>query len=268
MACDNRNKLYDELLSTRDTLSEQARKLTALNEQIQREHQDLQVFSHSLSHDFSAPIRQANQAISLVIGDLGSKGFETTQEQNLLLEATKRLTTLTELIKGLLEFLTADASDQEHTSVDLNDVMAVAIDLQTVQGEQAVNVKMDALPSVLGNKSQLQLIFKNLIGNSVKYNENIPEIVITHTPSKADHCNTIAIKDNGIGMHQEHLNSIFEPFKRLHGQGKYQGSGLGLSIVQKLVHKHNGDITVKSTPGKGSVFTLTFPSLAIQKESH
>jgi signal transduction histidine kinase len=111
----------------------------------------------------------------------------------------------------------------------------------------------------MGNSTQLLIVFKNLIGNAIKYTERYPEIAITCThPTKTRYI-IIAIRDNGIGMPAENLNKIFEPFSGLHGASEYNSSGLELNIVKKLVSNHNGDITVKSTQGEGSTFYVELP---------
>jgi len=119
------------------------------------------------------------------------------------------------------------------------------------------NVHRTSLPTEFGNKVQMQLLFKNLIENAIKYNQNIPDIVISHKNDPINNRCIIAIQDNGIGMTD--TDTIFTPFARLNSVDDYKGSGLGLSIVKKLVTLHNGEIRVESTPGKGSIFYVSLP---------
>lgn len=259
MACDNRNTLYDELLDARDTLSKQASELTLLNAEIERKHDDLQVFCHSLTHDFTAPIRRAQQMIIYLVHDLEFKGISPTDKVSSLKNAGRGLAKLTSLVTGLLEFLSADADDYQTEAVDLNDIVSASLELCKEQDGRPINVTVDPLPTVAGSVAQLQVVFKNLIGNAIKYNEKTPELVVTCDTTGHDGYCIVALKDNGIGMSAEYIDQIFEPFKRLHGDSAYSGSGLGLSIVRKLVTKHGGDITVESAPGDGSTFFVKLP---------
>jgi len=259
MPCVNRDKLYEELLSTRDKLSDNAKELAGLNNQISLEHEDMKVFTQSLSHDFRAPIRRARQFIEIVTEDLVDMNLDIDDELKMLNTVKQNMDSLITLIDGLLEFLIADADEPKRDLVDLNEVVNQAIALSEGQCESSVTINKDALPTIAGSSAQLQVLFKNLIGNAIKYTEKPPMIRITGDTDVLRNHYTITIKDNGIGMSPEHLKKIFEPFSRLHSENEFSGSGLGLSIVRKLVAKHQGEITVQSTPGEGSSFCLTFP---------
>lgn len=259
MTCNNRDKLYEELLSARDTLSEKAHELTGLNDKVQSENEDLQVFCRSLSHDFKAPIRRAQQAIFLVTEDLRSRNMDVEDELEMLDHVADSMNSVLTLINGLLEFLIADAYLMENDIVDLNGVIIEAISLNEGQSKHPISVSREPLPSVSGSAAQLQVLFKNLIANAIKYTEEPPEIHITCDSDMRKGFFTIAIKDNGIGMSSDHLAKIFEPFARIQTDGHYTGSGLGLSIVKKLIARHHGDISVQSSPGNGSTFFVSFP---------
>jgi signal transduction histidine kinase len=257
MVCENRDSLYEGLLIARDSLTQRALELQALNDKIQNDHEDLQVFCRSLSHDFTAPIQQIQALVTFALEDLQSKDLAIDGEVKMLEQSVQCADVLKSLIKGLIEYLTADARVQLDKAVNLDDVVSSAITLG--EGEQPLNITIEPLPTVIGNSAQLLIVFKNLIGNAIKYTERDPEIAITCTKSTKTEYIIIAIKDNGIGMPAENLNKIFEPFSRLHGTSEYSGSVLGLSIVKKLVSNHNGNITVKSTHGEGSTFFVELP---------
>lgn len=259
MPCHNRDKLYEELISARDELNNKAKELVDLNYQISLEHEDLKVFTRSLSHDFKAPIRRAWQFIEMVMEDLGEKNLDIDDELDMLNSVTLNMGSLMALIDGLLEFLIADAFELNGQLVDLNDVVNQAISLSEGQDKPSVTIEKATLPTISGSSAQLQVLFKNLIGNAIKYTNKPPLVRITSDTDVQKNHHKIFIKDNGIGMSPEQLQRIFEPFSRLHSEKEFSGSGLGLSIVRKLVAKHKGEITVQSHPGEGSTFCLTFP---------
>jgi len=261
MVCENRDKLYEELISTRDTLNDNAQELKTLYDQIQSEHDDMQVFCRSLSHDFIAPVRRTKQTIGLVMEDLEEKNLPVAEELGLLVSTTNSLDSLLMLIDGLLEFLNADVTTQYEQPVDLNKVIAESIRLNEEQRKESIVISVDELPTIAGSAAQLLVLFKNLIANAIKYCDTQPEIKITcDSLTQADR-HIISVHDNGIGMSSENLGKIFEPFSRLHAQREYTGSGLGLSIAKKMVSKHNADISVESVVGEGSTFSISFPSL-------
>jgi len=114
------------------------------------------------------------------------------------------------------------------------------------------------LPTIIGDDQLMILLFQNLISNSIKYrSEEIPKINISAVKESNQYLFTV--KDNGIGMSKEHLGRIFTIFQRLHNKDEYEGTGIGLAIVQKIVHQHGGQIWAESELDKGSTFYFTIP---------
>ena len=115
---------------------------------------------------------------------------------------------------------------------------------------------MITLPTVNGDEKLLIMLFQNLIGNAIKYNNKKPPKI--HISSKKeDNQYIISVKDNGIGIKPEHLERIFTIFQRLHAKEEYEGTGIGLAIAQKIVDQHHGKIWVESEQGKGTTFYFT-----------
>jgi signal transduction histidine kinase len=120
-------------------------------------------------------------------------------------------------------------------------------------------VKVGSLPVVLADRSNLCRVFQNLIGNAVKFTRgDDPEVDIDAVPD--GDMWRFEIRDNGIGMDAESTKRIFEPFRRLHGEEAYPGTGIGLAVCERIVEQHGGRIWVSSTPGEGSVFSFTMPA--------
>lgn len=267
MRCDNRDKLFEEFILARDSLSERTIELTRLNDRIQNERDNLQVFCHSLSHDFTAPIQRIRQLLTFAMEDLQSKHVAVDTELEMLKQSIHNTVVLTGLISGLVEYLTADAVERFEEAVDLNHIVSIAIDMS--KDGESNNITVGRLPKVLGDAAQLKIIIKNLITNAMKYNDKKPEVAIRCSSTTRKGYINISIADNGIGMSTEYLEKIFEPFARLNLSNgtKYCGSGLGLSIVKKLVSNHNGDISVTSTLGVGSTFNIELPLANVDSDS-
>ena len=259
MCCVNRNELYNELLTARDTLQTQALNLSQLNDQINERQTDLQAFCHSLSHDFTGPLRRIHQMIDFALEDLQLEGIAAPEPFKLLSNAQKNATTLLEMTNSLVAYLVADVPVSHDDIVDLEDIIATVQVMRENKNTRVPTINRSQVPKFSGSQGQIQVLFNNLIENAIKYNENEPVITISHTVEAANDRLVIAVEDNGIGMSNDRLSTIFTPFTRLQSADEYSGSGLGLSIVKKMIKNHKGEIQVKSTLGGGSTFYVSLP---------
>jgi signal transduction histidine kinase len=136
-------------------------------------------------------------------------------------------------------------------------------DLETRIQETNGHIEVEELPTVNADPYQMRQLFQNLIGNSLKFHgEERPLIRVSSRTSEDRLFYEISVEDNGIGFEEKDAETIFMPFKRLHGRNSaYKGTGIGLSICQRIVERHGGTITAKSNPGKGSTFIVTLPAM-------
>lgn len=125
--------------------------------------------------------------------------------------------------------------------------------------ERGARVTHSEMPAIVGNAPQLTQLLQNLIGNGIKYCESAPPTVHVAAAPDRDSAWLFAVTDNGIGIPEESYRQVFEPFKRLHPTGKYEGTGLGLATCKKIVERHGGAIWCESTKGKGTTFFFTLP---------
>jgi light-regulated signal transduction histidine kinase (bacteriophytochrome) len=130
---------------------------------------------------------------------------------------------------------------------------------EAVRGAGAT-VTVGDLPAVMADPAQLEQVFANLISNAIKYRspERPPEIGIT--ARRLNGMVELAVRDNGIGIEAEYFDRIFEMFRRLHTRDRYEGTGIGLAVVKRVVDRHGGTVRVESTPGEGSTFFFTLPA--------
>jgi signal transduction histidine kinase len=178
------------------------------------------------------------------------------------------------LIVSLIEYSRIDSAELNIVPCDLNSIVEESkSDLQLRIAEKIAIIECGKLPTINGLHVQLTQLFTNLIGNAVKYcrpeiiphinitSERIPGKEIEHS-SAMKHLEYYAIKiaDNGIGFKKEHATKIFEPFQRLHLKGEYTGTGIGLSIVKKIVTNHHGFIVADGVTGVGSTFIIYLPT--------
>ncbi len=135
--------------------------------------------------------------------------------------------------------------------------------LHSAIAETGAVITHDPLPKIFGDDAQLLQVFQNLIGNAIKFRRDEPPQI--HVSAMKNEKEWIfSVNDNGIGIEDRHLDRIFVIFQRLHKRSEYDGTGMGLAIVKKIVERHGGKIWVESEPGVGSTFYFTLPEKAIQ----
>jgi light-regulated signal transduction histidine kinase (bacteriophytochrome) len=247
-----------------------------LVEELKRSNQSLEEFAHAASHDMKEPIRKIRTFITRLKPKLAGRIDEAeTGLMDRIETASERMQLL---VDDLLEFSYVSERPREMESVDLNEkVKKVLVDLDLPMEEKGARVDVGILPTVQGNRRQLQQLFYNLIGNALKYSkpDTPPKISIHSRVVKGSEvsasCNLtldegnktfhlIEIRDNGIGFEQKYAEQIFRMFRRLHGRSEYTGTGVGLSIVKKVIENHRGYIWATSAPEAGSTFHILLPA--------
>lgn len=223
------------------------------------QNENMQTFCRSLSHDFNGAIGTISRLAQLLAAEIDKRGERTKRENDWLDGIERAANSVHEITQGLSQVLTVDASEVQHQAVDLDLLMKDVVQRLKAQAGKRFKCEFTPLGSVLGDKNQLIILFQNLIGNGIKYNQRQPVIHVSAVQDQAAGTCKISVKDNGIGMEQKYIDKIFQPFARLHSGSEFSGSGLGLSIVQRIVKNHEGEISVTSKVGEGSTFEVTLP---------
>lgn len=242
-------------------------------EELKRSNANLEEFAHAASHDLKEPVRKVQVFSDRLKGSLGSLSNE---QQNLFARVEDATARMSLLIDDLLDYSHVSMGVDLLEKIDLNKKLQIVVnDLEVAIAEKGATVVIKNLPTVTGHRRQLQQLFHNLIQNALKYSKSdvAPQIIITSEVVKGSQStfdlpeenkeslyHLIQVQDNGIGFDQEHAERIFQMFQRLHGRSEYQGSGVGLAIVRKVIENHNGRIAALSNPGQGSVFKLLLPA--------
>jgi PAS domain S-box-containing protein len=233
-----------------------------INKELKRSNQNLEEFAHAASHDLKEPVRKIHFYTNQLKEQLNN---QLKEDQ---IRAFSRIENATErmgnLIDDLLLYSHVSQRPIDMESVDLNQKVAnVLEDLELDIKEKGAKIKVERLPVVKGYRRQLQQLLQNLISNAIKYSkkDQPPQIKIMATvvKEKERDYHQISITDNGIGFDPEYSDRIFQMFSRLHGKAEYSGTGVGLSIVKKVVENHDGLIMVESQPGVGSTFQVYLP---------
>ncbi len=245
--------------------------LKAYAARLNQSNRELQDFAYVASHDLQEPLRKVR-----TFGDrLSAKYAEVLGEQgrDYLERMESAAARMQDLIDDLLELSRVTTKAQPFASVDLDEVTQDVIsDLETRIDQVGGRVEVSGLPTVEADRPQMRQLLQNLIGNALKFHreQEAPVVKIyggsihereeepNGRPADSRVCQ-ILVEDNGIGFDEKHLERVFVPFQRLHGRAAYEGTGMGLAICRKVVERHGGNITAKSTPGQGTTFIVTLP---------
>ena len=224
--------------------------------ELQRKNEEIEQFAFIASHDLQQPLRSISNFTGLLNEKLqDTAGDETKQYMSFITGGAHRMSAL---INDLLEYSRA-GKDVQRLKIDCNQLVAEVLEeLSAVLKETQATVNVSVLPSLYGYAS-LKSVFRNLIGNAVKYTKKNEPPVVSITFKDLGKEYLFSIKDNGIGIEAKYKERIFIIFQRLHTRNEYTGTGIGLSICKKVVELHGGKITLESEPGKGSEFTFTIP---------
>ena len=227
------------------------------SEALRKEQQE---FAAVLSHDMKSPTNTLKLLHSEITNALGSSMDKDVADLLHLCEGTTDR--MSSLVEEVLEYMRATGVIRTFEAVDLNELMKEVIaDHQDLLRNTDAKVSVRQLPTVNGNAVQLRVLLQNLVSNGIKFVEpgTSPELTLTALTGPEPHSVVISVKDNGIGIAYEHQDKIFKMFQRLHLREDYTGSGIGLSLCQRIVKNHRGSIEVKSSPGEGSEFLIKLP---------
>jgi light-regulated signal transduction histidine kinase (bacteriophytochrome) len=259
-----RKRMEDELRKSHDELDLRVKERTAaLREytvKLEQSNRDLEEFAHVASHDLQEPLRKI-QTFSDRLSTVNQDCFDERGLQYLG-SMQKAAARMQGLVQDLLGYARVSSKAQPATRFSLKEVAEeVVVDLGVLLEESGGRVEIGDLPEVEADRGQMRQLLQNLIGNGLKYRSDAYPLVRVHSvQADSGPVCEFHVEDNGIGFSQEHTGKIFAPFQRLHGKSsQYQGTGVGLAICRRIVERHGGSITARSTPGNGAVFIVKLP---------
>ncbi|QGJ69460.1 PAS domain-containing sensor histidine kinase [Planctomycetales bacterium 10988] len=255
-------KLLEEMKANlEDRMQERTAELLQSNSDLERSNQDLQQFAYVASHDLQEPLRTISSFCSLLQNRYeGHLDERADRWIRFIVDGAERMRNL---IEDLLEYSRVEGRARPFVPTDANLALKQAVhNLGKAILESNATIHAPKLPTVLADVNQLTQLFQNLIGNALKFRQEVPPVIkieCTLENNLWKNYWVFSVKDNGIGIAPSHQEQIFQIFRRLHTIDEYNGTGIGLAVCRKIVARHGGKIWVESVEGEGSTFYFAIP---------
>lgn len=242
-----------QLQESHDDLEKRVEERT---QELELANKDLEAFSYSISHDLRAPLRALSGFSRILMEDFESTLPEEANEHLQVID--QEAARMSKMIEELLTFSRLGKQPLNFVSVALGDVVqGVLAQLKSQQNDRQIEITVSDLPICWGDRTLLEHVMMNLLSNALKYTckQEQAHIEVGYKQDEAD--NIYYVKDNGVGFSMRYAHKLFGVFQRLHSAQEFEGVGVGLSIVARIIHRHGGRIWAESEVGKGATFFFT-----------
>lgn len=245
---------------------EKVRSLSQLNEKLENEskkledaNKELEAFAYSVSHDLRVPLRAIDGFSRILVEDYQDDLDEEGKRLiGIIRDNTKKMG---QLIDDILHLSRAGRQEMNITQIDMESLFKKTFDeLKHQHRERNIKLDIKPLPTAYGDMTLLQQVISNLISNSIKFTAPRNPAIIEVGAKKGDKENIYYVKDNGVGFDMKYSSKLFGLFQRLHGQNEFEGTGVGLSIVQRIIRRHGGDVWGEGKVDQGATIYFTLPT--------
>jgi signal transduction histidine kinase len=245
--------IYREMQKSNIDLEDRVAKRTLELEAINKE---LEAFSYSVSHDLRAPLRSIDGFSNKILKDYGALFDDKAQDYfNRVMNASRHMG---HLIDDLLKLARISRMELHPEEIDLSEMAkGIITELQETNPERKTDISIQENLKAMGDKSLVQVVLQNIFDNAWKYSRNAPVTKIEFGSLLQDNRTVYFIRDNGVGFDMKYVDKLFGAFQRLHSVAEFEGTGIGLATVNRIIRRHHGTIWAESEINKGTTFFFT-----------
>ena len=250
-----RQRAEKELVSLNTQLEQRVIERTY---QLEAANKELEAFTYSVSHDLRAPLRAVDGFSKFVLEDYENK--LDSEGKRLLNLIRSNIQKMDQLITDLLALSRVTRGELSFSGIDMTQ-MAISMFKESAAPDvtDKISLTVDPLPEGYADPTYMRQVWTNLIANAIKFSSKKKKPVIKIGGSKENGFNVYFVKDNGVGFNPEYTHKLFGVFQRLHKSDDFEGTGVGLAIIQRIIHRHGGKVWAEGEEGKGATFYFSLP---------
>lgn len=255
---EEKEKRANELIKVNEELAYQIQEKEKRTVELEEVNKELESFSYSVSHDLRAPLRAISGFSEVLAEDYIQQLDE--EAQMYFSEIIRNASKMGELIDNLLEFSRLSRQDIFRRTININEIVgSIGAELKKLEPKRKIDLHIQELPEVEGDKNMVKQLFFNLVSNAFKYTSKKENAIIEIGSYPRNREQVFFVKDNGAGFDPRYYNKLFGVFQRLHSSIEFEGTGVGLAIVQKIATKHGGEVWAEGKVGEGACFYVSLP---------
>ncbi|GAB3320908.1 ATP-binding protein [Larkinella ripae] len=250
-------KLREDVLQV---VARKANEVRQLNERLRVAYEELDAFSYTVSHDLRTPLSSIRCYAEIIMEEQGGTMEEDTRLMfQKILDSTERMRSL---IRHILYYSRMGRTELNFKNLDMTKMLDVIRDeilITEKKKNRVLRIEFGTMPSIYGDPTMVNQVFTNLVSNAVKYTQRVKEALVQVEGRDTGEEIIYTVKDNGIGFDMKHAGKMFDLFKRLDNAATFEGTGVGLAIVKRIVNRHGGKIWFHSQPNRETIFSVSFP---------
>ena len=233
--------------------------LEAQRQELEDSNKELEAFSYSVSHDLRAPLRAIDGYGRILIEDYEDR-FDT-EGRRVLGVISSETQRMGRLVDDLLAFSRLGRQKLQRSDIDMTALAQDVFEELSAQApERALQLELNQLPVARGDRAMIRVALSNLLSNAVKFTRNEDPAVIEIGSGLEDGQTVYFVKDNGVGFDMQYAQKLFGVFQRLHSTEEFEGTGVGLALVQRVIHRHGGRVWAEGIVNEGATFSFSLPN--------